>query len=185
MRVGGHGYMFGDEGSAFAIAREAVTAALRNQDRDERCGLTPALLRHFRRKRLKDVAEDFYAGAMSRDRLASFAARAGKLAERGDAAAEEIIDHAACVLAEMAVVAAIRLDFSRRPIHISYGGGVFKNARLLTRFAAEVSIWLPRTQIVKPRFGPDAGALLLAYRQAGKNLTTKMLAAIEKTHARL
>ncbi|MGE0127232.1 MAG: N-acetylglucosamine kinase [Blastocatellales bacterium] len=185
VRVGGHGFMFGDEGGAFAIAREAMIVALRNQDRDEPCGLTPALLSHFRRTTLKDIAEDFYAGEMSRDRLASFAARVGKLAERGETAAEEIIDHAACALAEMAVVAALRLDFSHRPICISYGGGVFKNSRLLTRFAAEVSIWLSRTQIVKPRFGPDIGALLLAYRQVGKKTATKLLTNIEETYALL
>ncbi len=185
VRVGGHGYAFGDEGGAFSIAREAMVVALRNQDRDEACGLTPALLSYFRRKTLKDIAEDYYAGEMSRDKLARVAARVGKLAERGEPVAEEIIDHAACVLAEMAVVTAIRLDFSSRPIRISYGGGVFKSARLLTRFAAEVSIWLSRTQIVKPRFGADAGALLLAFRQAGKRVTTKMLANIEETYAEL
>jgi N-acetylglucosamine kinase-like BadF-type ATPase len=182
IRVGGHGYMFGDEGGAFAIAREAIVVALRNQDRDEPCGLTTALLSHFRRKSLKDVIEDFYAGELSRDKLASFATRVGKLAERSETAAEEIVDHAACALAEMAVVTALRLDFAQRPIYISYGGGVFKNARLLTRFAAEVSIWLSRTQIVKPRFGPDIGALLLAYRQAGKKANEKLLANIEETY---
>ncbi len=99
--------------------------------------------------------------------------------------AEEIIDHAACVLAEMAVVTAVRLDFSSRPIRISYAGGVFKNTGLLTRFAAEVSIWLSRTQIVRPRFGPDVGALLLAYRQAGKKVAAKMLENIGETYAQL
>jgi N-acetylglucosamine kinase-like BadF-type ATPase len=185
VRVGGHGYLFGDEGGAFAIVREAMITALRNQDRNEECRLTPELIGYFRRKTLKDVAEDFYAGKLSRDGLASFARRVGRLAELGIAAAEEILDHAACALAEMAVVAAIRLDFSSRPIHISYGGGVFKNTRLLTRFAAEVSIWLSRTQIVKPRFGPDVGALLLAYRQTGKKLTTKLLENIEETYSGL
>lgn len=182
IRVGGHGYLFGDEGAAFAIAREAIIVALRNQDRDEPCGLTPTLLSHFKRKSLKDVIEDFYAGKLSRDKLASFSTRLGKLAERNETAAEEIVDHAACALAEMAVVTALRLDFAQRPIYISYCGEVFKNARLLTRFAAEVSIWLSRTQIVKPRFGPDIGALLLAYRQAGKKTNEKLLANIEETY---
>jgi N-acetylglucosamine kinase-like BadF-type ATPase len=184
-RVGGHGYMFGDEGSAFAIAREAMAVAFRNQDRDEECQLTSALLKHFRRKTVKDIAEDFYAGEMSRDRLASFAEQVGRLAERNVTAAEEIIDHAACILAEMAVVTAVRLDFSSRPIHISYGGGVFSNTRLLARFAAEVSIWLARTRIVKPRFRPDVGALLLAYRQDGKRITPKILENIEQTYSQL
>jgi N-acetylglucosamine kinase-like BadF-type ATPase len=185
VRVGGHGYLFGDEGGAFAIAREAILVALRNQDRDEPCGLTPALLSHFKRKALKEVIEAFYAGTLSRDRLASFAPRVGKLAEQGETPAEEIIDHAACALAEMAVVTALRLDFAQRPIYISYSGDVFNNTRLLTRFAAEVSIWLSRTQIVKPRFGPDVGALLLAYRQAGKKANARLLANLEDSYSGL
>jgi N-acetylglucosamine kinase-like BadF-type ATPase len=184
VRVGGHGYLFGDEGAGFAMAREAIIVALRNQDREDPCALTPALLRHFRRASLRDVVEDFYAGELSRDRLASFAARIGKLAEQGTVAAEEIVNHAACVLAEIAVVTAIRLNFAERPIRISYGGGVFRNLPLLTRFAAEVSLWLSRTQIVKPRFSPDLGALLLAYRQAGKRATPKRLANLEESRAR-
>ncbi len=183
-RIGGHGYMFGDEGGGFAMAREALIVALRNQDREDPCTLTPALLKHFRRQTVKDVIEDFYAGQFSRERLASFAARVGKLAEQEDEAAQEIVDHAACVLAEMAVVTAVRLDFSDRLIRISYGGGVFKNIRLLTRFAAEVSIWLSRTQIIKPRFTPEVGALLLAYRQAGKKITPKLLSNFAGTYAR-
>lgn len=185
VRVGGHGFMFGDEGGAFAIAREAFQIALRNQDRDEPCALTPALLSHFRRATIKEIIEDFYAGILSRDRLASVAARIGRLAERGDVgSAQEILDHAACILAEMAVVTAVRLEFAGRPIRISYGGGVFNNNRLLTRFAAEISIWLSHTQIVKPRYPPDIGALILAYRQAGKSTTAKMFANMETTDSK-
>ena len=183
VRVGGHGYLFGDEGSAFAIAREAFQIALRNQDRDDACALTDALLRHFRRGSIKEIIEDFYAGQLSRDRLASAAARVARLAERDELGpAQEILDHAACVLAEMAVVTALRLEFAGRPIRISYGGGVFRSTRLLTRFASEIAIWLSHTRIVKPRFAPEIGALLLAYRQAGKPVTAKMLANIESTN---
>ncbi|MFN0087709.1 MAG: N-acetylglucosamine kinase [Blastocatellia bacterium] len=182
VRVGGHGYMFGDEGGGFAIAREAFQTALRNQDRDEPCALVPVLLSHFKRKTIKEIIEDFYTGRLSRDRLASAATRIGWLAERDEIlSAQEILDHAACVLAEMAVVTALRLEFAERPIRISYGGGVFRNTRVLTRFAAEISIWLSHTQIVKPRYLPEIGAVILAYRQAGKSTTARLLANLGTT----
>lgn len=181
VRVGGHGFMFGDQGSAFAIARESVVSALRAQDRGEPETLKTALLSHFKRKTLKSIVKDFYAGLLSRDQLASFAARAGQMADADDPVALKIISLAACELAELAVTTALRLDFSERPIRVSYGGGVFSNRLLLSRFAAELSIWLSNTQIVKPRFAPDVGALLIAYRQAEKKLTPKLLAKIEQT----
>lgn len=180
--IGGHGFLFGDEGGAFAIARDAVSDALKNQDRDEKCRLTPALLEHFKRSSLKEIIEDYYAGDLSRDELAGFAVRVGELAEDDDPRAQEILDHAACALAEMAVVTAVRLDFGERPIRISYSGGVFNNLRLLTRFAAEVSLWLSNTHLVKPKFPPHVGALLLAYSLTGETLSPKKLAVIEESH---
>lgn len=185
VRVGGHGYLFGDAGGSFWIAREAVLSALRMQDRDDACALTPALLKHFRRKNLKAIIEDVYAGDLSRDQLAGFAARVGKLAEAEEPVAQEIINQAACDLAELAVVTALRLNFGERQIRVSYGGGVFRSRVLLSRFAAELSIWLSNTRIVKPRFGPDAGALLLAYQQAGRRLTPKLVANLEASLAEL
>lgn len=180
-RVGGHGYMFGDEGSAFAIARAALTHALTLEDYGAANELHQALLAHFRRPNLKAIAEDFYAGTISRDRLASFAARVGKLAERGDDLACGLIDKAAYELARMAMVLARQLGLTQRLVNISYGGGVFNSRRLLARFAAEITIELPHSRIVAPRFGPEVGALLLAYRGAGKKISAALLAHITET----
>lgn len=181
VRVGGHGYMFGDQGSAFAIARAALAHALTLQDYTAENQLQPALLRHFRRPSLKVIAEDFYAGELSRDRLASFAARVGKLAEQGDDLACGLIDKAAYELARMAMVIARRLGLTQKLVNISYGGGVFNSRRLLARFAAEITIELPHSRIVAPRFGPEVGALLLAYRQMGKKINAALLANITET----
>lgn len=182
VRVGGHGYMFGDEGSGFAIAREALAVELMIEDSGAEGALKKDLLKHFRRANLKAVAEDYYAGMISRDGLASFAARVGKLAERGDGTARGLMEKAAWGLAGLAMTAVRRLKLERKPVKISYGGAVFKSRRLLARFAAEITVELPLAQIVAPRFGPEVGALLLAYRQAGKKLTPKLLENISETN---
>lgn len=179
-RIGGHGYEFGDEGSAFAMVRASLAAALRREDRGLAAdALAAALQAHFRRGSLHLIAVDYYAGEISRDRLASFAARVGRLAERGSEAALEILDDAARELAEMAAAAAARLEVGDAPVMVSYGGGVFRSRRLLRRFTAEVIGRVPRAAIVAPRFGPEVGALLLAYREAGKMITRALLANVE------
>lgn len=180
-RAGGHGYMFGDDGSAFMIAREALAIELSIEDSNREGVLKKSLLNHFRRASLKEIAEDFYAGLISRDELAAFAARVGKLAEQGDGTARGLMDKAAWGLIGLAMITVRRLNMERTPLKISYGGGVFKSRRLLARFTAELSVELPQAQIIAPRFGPDVGALLLSYRQAGKKISTQLLENIAKT----
>ncbi|HMX27055.1 MAG TPA: hypothetical protein PKC13_15755, partial [Blastocatellia bacterium] len=143
--------------------------------------LQKALLAHFKRRSLKAIAEDVYAGVLSRDQLASFAARVGELAEHGDGTARGLIDKAAIELFRLVMMTVRKLGLESQPLEISYGGGVFKSRRLLARFTAEISVELPLAQVVAPRYGPEIGALLLAYRQAGKKLTPKLLDSLTET----
>lgn len=175
VRVGGRGYLFADEGSAFALARQAVSLALRHADRvAEPDELQRALLKHFKRAQIENIIEGFYAGAISRAQLAAFATRLAALAERGEKTAQALLDQAACDLAELAEAVVKRLA-APRPLDVSHGGGVFKSKRLFKRFVAEVEHRLPAAHVVAPRFGPEVGALLLAYRQAGKPITKQIL----------
>lgn len=182
-RIGGHGYMFGDEGSAFAIARDALSVELMLED----CGRTGALnkefLTHFKRPNLKAIAEDFYSGQLSRHRLASFAVRVSKLANRKDPVALEIMDVAGGALAGLAIACVNRLErhWTRKSRRVSYGGGVFKSRKVMAAFIEEMAMEPKGVEIVPPRFGPDIGTLLLAFRQAGKKITPKLLASIPET----
>lgn len=185
VRVGGHGYLFSDEGSAFAIAREALRHALRNEDAGEDDDLKPLLLGYFGNKSLKSIAQDCYAGDLTRERLASFASVLGRHAARHAGAAREILDQAAGELATLAALTARRLEVDAGPLKISYGGGVFRNRRLLKIFEREVTKTLAHAIVTPPRFGPDIGALLLAYRGAGIRVTQTMFERIEETIVQL
>jgi N-acetylglucosamine kinase-like BadF-type ATPase len=180
-RVGGHGYMFGDDGGAFTIAREALAIELMMEDIGGDGALKADFLKHFRQPSLKAIAEDFYAGSLSRDELAIFAIQVGKLAERGDGTARSLMDKAAHGLVGLALATVRKLKLEQKPLSISYGGGVFKSRRVLARFTAELAVELPQALVIAPRFGPDIGALLLAFRQAGKKLTPKLLDTLTET----
>ncbi|HWQ36153.1 MAG TPA: BadF/BadG/BcrA/BcrD ATPase family protein, partial [Blastocatellia bacterium] len=174
-RIGGRGYLFSDDGSAFAMSREALRLALRGEDRGRVPeGLSSALSAYFNRDSLRTIAEDFYAGVISRERFAGFAAQLDRLAA-SDETAFGIIEQAAAELAEMAEAAALRLNAASQSVQISYGGGVFSSRRLLRLFATTMKALLPQAEIRAPRFGPDTGALLLAFRQAGIKITETIL----------
>lgn len=185
VRVGGHGYLFSDEGSAFGIARESLRRALRHEDEALVDDLRPLLLDYFRRPTLKAIAQDCYAGDLTRDQFASFTARLASHARRFPGEARTVLDDAAQDLAELAIIAAHRLGISTQPVRISHGGGVFRSSRLCRKFAEALTIRLVAPQIVRPRFDPCIGALLLAYRAAGVTITPSMLGNIEETASRL
>lgn len=176
-RIGGNGYLFGDEGSGFWIGKESLRLALHLADRDLPDGeaFCTALLTHFKRDDLRAIAEDVYAGIISRDQLASFTTRVDRLAKQGDEIALGLLQQAAADLAELAEATANKLGATRRRVPVSYGGGVFNSKLLLRQFKASVKELLPKAQVVAPHFGPDIGALLLAYRNAEKKLTKQLL----------
>jgi hypothetical protein len=55
-------------------------------------------------------------------------------------------------------------------------------APLMNRyFEAALKEKVPRAQTVKPRFGAGIGAVLLAYRQAGIEISEDLLSNLDKT----
>ncbi len=181
VRVGGNGYIFGDEGSGFWMGKESLRLAIYGEDRGlfEDATFKSALLTHFKRDHLKNITEDFYAGIISREQLASFSTRIDRLAKLGDEIAIGLLDQAAADLAELAEATALQLGATKKRIQISYGGGVFQSKFLLKQFKVLVKELLPKAQITAPTFSPDIGALLLAYRQANKRITRSLLTNLQ------
>ncbi len=166
-RAGGWGYVFGDEGGAFDIVRQALRAALREE---EGWGPTTAL-----RKTLLDAtgAPDvntllhwFYTPEFSKARIAGYANLVDEAASAGDTVAREILQASARALA--ALVEAVRRQLFHRgdPVRVSYIGGVFNSGVLRQRFATLVELE-SGAPVHRPAFGPAEGALIEAYRLAG------------------
>jgi hypothetical protein len=59
-------------------------------------------------------------------------------------------------------------------------GGAFRGELLSEFFADELKKRLPGVRIIAPRFDPAIGALLLAYRAAGREVTERLLLNLEK-----
>jgi N-acetylglucosamine kinase-like BadF-type ATPase len=181
VRIGGRGYLFADRGSAFVVARQAVSRALFLEERGRPPKeLRSALLEFFERRSLVDIIEDFYRGGITRDRLASFARRLQALAAGRDETSREILCAAAADLAEMVEAAAARLAYRER-FPVAPMGGMFRGSVLRRHFTAQLAKRLPVAGIVAPQFGSDVGALLLAFQEDGVPITSARLAAIRAT----
>ncbi len=166
-RAGGWGYVYGDEGGAFDVVRQAVRSALRHEEGwGHATALRQALLEATGAPNMNDLLHRFYTPEYSRSRVASYATLVDEAARKGDAAARDILHSAAQALATF--VAAVRRQLFHRagPARISYIGGVFRSEILRERFAmlAQLEGDAP---VHPPALGPAAGALIEAYRMAG------------------
>jgi glucosamine kinase len=157
---GGWGFLFGDEGSAFRIACDALADLMRAQDDgdDEPAEELRASLEFFESPSLRDVGRRFYHGEISRDRLAAFAPVALRF-ERFRIAANRGADR----LAELACRGIAAGGVAR----VGLSGGIFRDAALRERVADRVRARFDGAEVFAGRYDPAAGALLLAYRELG------------------
>jgi N-acetylmuramic acid 6-phosphate etherase len=124
-RAGGWGFLFGDEGSAYAIAVAGLRAAAQSAD-----GRGPAtrLLADFLRR--WDLAEPLalipaaYGIAADRAAIASLAEVVTAAAEAGDAVARKILERAADDLAAVVAAVARRLGISAASFPLALTGGL-------------------------------------------------------------
>ncbi|HLH39188.1 MAG TPA: BadF/BadG/BcrA/BcrD ATPase family protein [Bryobacteraceae bacterium] len=165
-RAGGWGYIFGDEGGAFDLVRQALRASLRYEEGwGPPTGLRAALLASTGAANANELLHLFYSEEFPRSRIASLASIVDEAARAGDAIAREILHTAAQSLATLAAAVRAQLFSAEEPARISYSGGVFQSAPLLQRFAAMIDP--AGCELVAPKHGPAAGALIEAYRGAG------------------
>jgi N-acetylglucosamine kinase-like BadF-type ATPase len=164
LRCGGWGAVFGDEGSGYGLARNAVRAALRAFDgRGPRTRLGEAITRALH---LKSVIELAGRNA-SPEEIAALAPVVIKTARAGDAVARNLVDNAGRDLAELALALIPRLGPKNESVRVVCAGGLFRASIALRRsFAQHVKEAAPGARISPLRREPVEGALALARRAA-------------------
>jgi N-acetylglucosamine kinase-like BadF-type ATPase len=170
-RAGGWGYVFGDEGGAFDIGRQALRAALRMEEGwGPPTRLRELLVEAVGARDANDVLHRFYGTDWPRSRVATLAPLVDRAAVEGDPVAAQIIGNAAQELAMLAASVRGQLWTPADPVAVAYIGGVFQSELLLERFRMLVELD-GSTSCGPPVEGPAEGALLDAYRAAGLQLS--------------
>ena len=164
--VGGWGYVFGDEGGAFWLARVALSETMNRFDACEAGELAMLAREHFEQDSLRALARAFYADEVSRAQIATFASVVTQAAERGNGVAAQYVSDGAGALVKLAMRALARLSMPSNS-KIAFTGGMMGSSAVREEVAQWRRKLLPGAQLVEPKFDGAAGALILAYETAG------------------
>ncbi len=182
-RAGGLGYLFSDEGSGFWLAAQTIRLAIKESDGIiENAGLANLVLGYFGINTIRELTTGFYNGKVSRDEIAGLAAAAIQTAEAGNEILREQIVAGADALAKNVKATAERLNLPAE-FNVVGVGGMFHGAMMRVAFEERLSATVPGARFIMPRFRPAIGALLLAYRSAGIEVTEQFLSNLEKSQA--
>ncbi|MEO7038798.1 MAG: BadF/BadG/BcrA/BcrD ATPase family protein [Candidatus Elarobacter sp.] len=175
VRIGGWGSLFGDDGSAFAVARDALGHAMAEEDRGMRSPLGDAALAFFDRRTLRELATAAVLGRIPRGELASFARVVHDAARLGDPDAAAIVGEAASALASLATVTIARLRLTERPVPVAFAGGSFLNESFVALTRHRLATLAPNALPIAPRYDPAVGAALLAFVDADLDVPERII----------
>lgn len=133
-RVGGWGFLFGDEGSAYAIALAGLRAASHAADgRAAPTLLLELFQEHLGLARAEQLIEAIYPRAHQAAWIASLAPVVTRAAEQGDERAEQILRSAAAELAQMVATVARKLQLPDGGFPLAMAGGLLAGCDLLRK----------------------------------------------------
>lgn len=174
VRVGGHGPLLGDEGSAYDVGRRAMISALRAADRGEADSpLAARILQQLRAEDWEDLQLRVYrAPDEVFPRIFPIATAA---ADEGDSEARMLLQHAAGELSGLLADLMVRLDLADEKFLLVKSGGMVGHSAYFDRLLDE------RLRMAAPN--AVFGSLVMTAAQAAARLALKLLLAPQSEEA--
>lgn len=161
IRAGGWGHVASDEGSGYAIGRQALERAIRAaEERDKATILLEKIMEYLGLRSWNDMISYINNPTLSKADVASLSHLVAAAAEKGDEVSVEILIQAGNELAAL-VDSVITRGFSHRePVPVCWYGGIVNNIPLI-RKRVEAAL-ADKAIIVSPHNQPVTGAVSLA-----------------------
>lgn len=185
IRAGGWGYLLGDEGSGFDLGMKALKAALQAFDgRGAETLLLGEITSRFGLGTIDRIVPKVYSGEIDNKKIAAIAPLVFDVAAIGDEVAKEIVTTAAEQLAQLVAAVVRRLHLESQKIRVALSGGVFRRREMLIdRIERSLRSVCPDIEFIAPRFEPAIGAVILALRNIGVSINSRILKSLEATTA--
>lgn len=159
-RSGGWGHLIGDEGSGYALGRDALMAVAKEWDGyGPKTRLTALLAAEQGLTTQREIISYIYGGDKSR--IAALSRLVEQAAREGDAVATDILRENAQKLAALVAAVAHRLTLGHT--RVAMLGGMLENDTLLRHFfREEMEAHHPQIACVAPLHNAATGAVMLA-----------------------
>ena len=165
-RVGGWGYILGDEGGAYKIAVAGMQAALKSHDgRLVYTSLIKDFKSYFDLTNLEELIEVVYRSGLGVKDIAALAPIVDNAAFLGDEVANNIIDDAVNELVKATVTVINEIFVEGEFVEVVTTGSVWKSkSKMWERFVSCINRDFPEVKVILPRFEAVYGAGLLALK---------------------
>ena len=163
-RVGGWGRILGDEGSGYAIAREALNAVTKHLDgRGKKTLITDLIARKFDLSTHEELINAVYRDGFD---IAAVTPLVIQAAEKDDVEAARILNRATFELSEHVRALLLKIEKStgaRQKVPLALIGSVITSESVLsTVLKHKITFSMPQISIIAPESPPAYGAVLLA-----------------------
>jgi N-acetylglucosamine kinase-like BadF-type ATPase len=166
IRAGGWGYLFGDEGSGYAIGQAALRAVMQAYDgRGPSTLLTELVLQDRGLSNPPELVRSIYGGDTPQLEVASLSSLVEEAARRYDAVAFAILEESALELARTIAVVYPRLGTSVSPLVIT-GGTILHGKHLKAAFQRACETLGLTFSVVHHVPEPAEGAVQLAWNMS-------------------
>ncbi len=165
-RVGGWGYLLGDEGSGYNIAIRGLQAALKSYDgRESPTTLITDFQRHLGLKNIEGIIEVVYRRGWGATEIAALAPIVSAAADNGDKVAKKIIQSAVEELSIATKIVISTLFQPHETFEVVTIGSVWNSMiDFRGRFEDSILAIAPAAKLIWPRHQPVYGAAILALK---------------------
>jgi N-acetylglucosamine kinase-like BadF-type ATPase len=185
VRIGGWGYLIGDEGSGYDIGNQALRKIIRSYDgRDQnRDVLTCYILKKLGLETPEQLITFIYEDPYPRKLIASVAKYVINLAEQDEPNAQLIIFQAVDQLTQF-VVTAINDHEESKTYPLVVSGGLFHSTYFKGVFDRILREKGCKQPIILPKYPPVVGSYMSALLQSGEIITSEIEQNINKSWER-
>jgi len=164
-RVGGWGYLFGDEGSGYDMGRQAVVAALKAFDGrgDPDTVLPDMLYTHFQVDNPQALIRKIYTSSPPKSKISPLVQIVFHAYKLHDLTAREIVDQTVKELALNITTLYEKLFFPGEASKVVLSGGIFQEKEIIPVLLQEACSAYKDLSFVLPDMSPAGGALIGAY----------------------